>query len=552
MGKTTKGGISKKIIHGKTYYYYQWYEDGKRRSRTVSEEEVRQIQEGLSTPFSYVAGEQPFAGIYVLTGTALLTSLKSIEGYRERFCIEKLKNYVNSPINGKLFALYGLRRTGKTTLMLQTIASMDDPSSCAFITCSNGATIVQLNATLKKLIDSGARNIFIDEVTAMEDFIDGSAFLADVYARLAHIVLSGTDSLGFYLSSRNALYDRAILLHTTYISFKEFSYILDIHDIDQYIEYGGTFIHEGVNYHSDNVLEYGAYTDTAIVKNIQHSLEHYHDGSGFDRLKAHYERNDLTNLINKAIQDQTHRFIRSVLERRFKSQDYGSLKQLILKRRHAPELIEFIENVNEEKLYADLMDALDIIDNAEPFDDEDIEEMKRYLKIIDVIDEIPNVNIESGATSNQIIFTQPGLRYSQCRELIEAIFKQEAFHRLSAASSAFLIELLTEDIKGKMLEEIVLLDQKQRSLSPFKASFLAGEFDMAAYDKVTNTSQIYEIKHSKEQHPLQRRFLLDDPMCALFSKRFGQIIKKTVLYRGKETSVDGIQYINVEQYLLRE
>ena len=47
----------------------------------------------------------------------------------------------------------------------------------------------------------------------------------------------------------------------------------------------------------------------------------------------------------------------------------------------------------------------------------------------------------------------------------------------------------------------------------------------------------------------QTRFLRDEDKCALVEHRFGIIKGKYVLYRGETTSVDGIQYMNVEEYL---
>ena len=50
------------------------------------------------------------------------------------------------------------------------------------------------------------RDIFIDEVTLMDDFIEGAALLSDIYAASGmKIVLSGTDSLGFWISKSNQL-----------------------------------------------------------------------------------------------------------------------------------------------------------------------------------------------------------------------------------------------------------------------------------------------------------------------------------------------------------
>lgn len=64
---------------------------------------------------------------------------------------------------------------------------------------------------------------------------------SDVYAAQGmHIVLSGTDSLGFWLSQYNELYDRAKIIHTTFIPYREHARLLGSSDIDEYIRYGGT------------------------------------------------------------------------------------------------------------------------------------------------------------------------------------------------------------------------------------------------------------------------------------------------------------------------
>jgi hypothetical protein len=54
------------------------------------------------------------------------------------------------------------------------------------------------------------------------------------------IVLSGTDSLGFWFAVHQELYDRAKMVHTIFIPYQEHSRLLGINSIDEYIRYGGT------------------------------------------------------------------------------------------------------------------------------------------------------------------------------------------------------------------------------------------------------------------------------------------------------------------------
>lgn len=62
--------------------------------------------------------------------------------------------------------------------------------------------------------------------------------------------------------------------------------------------------------------------------------------------------------------------------------------------------------------------------------------------------------------------------------------------------------------------------------------------------------QIFEIKHSKEAVPQQYRHLIDKEKCAQTEHRYGPITAKFVLYCGENQVVDGVQYQNVEEYLL--
>ena len=76
-----------------------------------------------------------------------------------------------------------------------------------------------------------------------------------------------------------------------------------------------------------------------------------------------------------------------------------------------------------------------------------------------------------------------------------------------------------------------------------------GEYDMVIYDKNTNTCRIYEVKHSDKIVEQQTRFLRMKELNEITEKRFGKIAGKYVIYRGKTQEVDGIQCVNVEEYL---
>ena len=127
------------------------------------------------------------------------------------------------------------------------------------------------------------------------------------------------------------LYDRAKPIHTTFIPYREYSRLLGIDSIDEYIRYGGTlragelaFDDEDVNAQDASFRDDEStrrYIDTAICKNIQHSLACYEAGGHFRHLYSLYEAGELTSAINRIIEDMNHRFLLSVLTDDFQSHD---------------------------------------------------------------------------------------------------------------------------------------------------------------------------------------------------------------------------------------
>ena len=61
------------------------------------------------------------------------------------------------------------------------------------------------------------------------------------------------------------------------------------------------------------------YTDMAIASNIQNSLRNHEGGRCFHRLYELYEAGELTNAINRVVEDINHRFALKAIQ-----QEYGS------------------------------------------------------------------------------------------------------------------------------------------------------------------------------------------------------------------------------------
>ena len=567
-----KGGITTKKIkknNGKIYEYYflQWTEDGKQYSKTIKKDELETVKakieerkqlEELLENNNYDKRVSYEFNTHVILGNELKNLVIDSNKLNKRKCYDVILNYLNDSNYGKVFILYGLRRTGKTTLIKQIISNMnlDVFNKTAFIQITRKDSFASFNKDLKLLQSEGYKYIFIDEVTFMEDFIEGAALLADIYASSGmKIVLSGTDSLGFWITKSNELYDRSILLHTTFIPYKEFHEVLGISGIDNYIQYGGTMSISGNNYNSafSDSESTNEYINSAISNNIQHSLKYYQYEGHFRELYDLYKNNELTNAINRVVEDINHRFTIEVIEKDFKSNDLHISANNLRKDRFNPNTV--LDDIDEVSFTDKLKQLLDIKNNNEKFvkiNEEHIYQIKEYLKALDLIDDIDVLDIDINKNKrNHIVFTQPGLRYSQAESFVKSLLDDVYFRRISIEEQNYVIKRVLNEIKGSMAEDIALLETKLalKNNRVFKLQFAVGEFDMVIAYPDTLESEIFEIKYSKEIAKEQMRFLLDKEKCEKTEFQFGKIRKKTVLYRGENKIVDGVHYKNIEEYL---
>ena len=570
------GGITHKTIHGKKYTYYQWTENGKQKSRTVKPEELEQLQNQITERKALqeelksidlnavsVVAKKIESNIFktdVRINAALDAFISPVTDYKKREIYANLDSYVHGDFKDKVFILYGLRRTGKTTLIRQIILNMSEveKSQTAFLQINSTNNLRDVNNDLRLLEEAGYKYVFIDEVTLMDGFIEGAALFSDIFASSGmKIVLSGTDSLGFLFSQDEQLYDRCIMLHTTFISYREFENVLGIKGVDEYIRFGGTMSQSGENYNKNifsSKKTTDEYVNTAIARNIQHSLKNYQNEGHFRGLYSLYEKNELTNAINRIVEDLNHRFTLDILTRKFKSHDFGSAKDLLLKDKENPS--DSLYELNSEKITSDLMNLLEIKNKEEllvGIEDCHRTEIKEYLELLDLICEIDIVNMTNLNQKNtMIVFSQPGLRYSQAESLIKVLMNDELFKTFSLDERKHITEKILEDVKGRMLEEIVLLETKKANpeLEVFKLQFAIGEFDMVIFDEDKGECQLFEIKHTNEPFENQYRHLTDQNKLAETQNRFGKITRRCVLYRGNSLVLDnGIEYKNVEEFL---
>lgn len=572
-----EGSITKKKIRDKEYYYHRIARNGKRVEKYIDFKDVSELKDRIDrrkklekdlkelkkqiVPEKATTKEEHLEfKTTVRTGSRLRAQIAVTKKYKKRECIRELRDYVFGSQTDKVFVIYGLRRTGRTTMIRQILTELPETEfrKAAFIQVRSRDTLEDIDEDLRQLETKGFKYVFIDEVTLMEDFIEGAALFSDIYASSGmKIILSGTDSLGFAFSKEEQLYDRCIMMHTTFIPYREFEEVLGIKGIDEYIRYGGTMSLSGVNYNEDAIFASARsaeeYIDTAIAKNIQHSLKMYEYGGHFRSLLDLYEKGELTNVINRVVENINHSFTRRVVERTFKSHDIAVTASNLLRDREAPMNIK--AHMDLDAVTRGMMQMLDILNKEEQsiqIEDYHMAQIEEYLTLLDLImkidlESLPEVNRKESVT----VITQPGMRYAQANAIVSNLLLDAKFSELSLVERQRILDRLLSEIRGRMMEDIVLLETKiaYPEKKVFKLQFAVGEFDMVVFDSKELNCKIYEVKYSKEQVPEQSRHLKDEEKCAMTSHRYGEITGKYVIYRGESGSLEGIQYLNVEDYL---
>ena len=576
-----KGTVVVKTINGKRRAYLQWRENGKTKSkylkdndidetkkvveeRRTLEKKLKELKRQAGAAFKKTVEAETAFNTHVLTGDRLAAAVNQVKKYKKRYCYRDLRKFLEGDFDGKICILYGLRRTGKTTLAFQAICDLPNEHT-AYIKAKTTDNMSMLTKDLDVLFEHGYKYIFIDEITLMEDFIDTAAVLSDVYSQMGmKIVVSGTDSLGFAFADRDELYDRNITIHTSFIPYSEYSYLLDINSVDTYIEYGGTLKIENMGFDDpDSVFDEVSfrddestrkYIDTAISRNIQHSIKNSRFLGYLHHLKDLYDAGELTNVINRIVENMNHAFLVSVITEKFKSHDLGSAKQLLL--HEAPlERSHILYDIDTDEVVKTLKRIAEIKETEETevkITSQHIEQVKTYLYMLDLIVDCPTV-YDDMKEEERIIFVQPGMRYAIAKALVYSLLKDKYFLSVAGQDRNYIISKILDDVKGRMLEDIVTLETNKKAgkyKKAFKFKFVSGgEIDMVVADELGGECEIFEIKHSDKAVSEQARFLKDDRVCAAIENRFGKITAKTVLYRGDNTEMDGIQYLNVEDYL---
>ena len=493
----------------------------------------------------------------------------------------------------RTIALYGLRRTGKTVMMMQEILRLNDFDRTLFVSIDEEKedSIQDLRDALAEHPDM--RYYVLDEVTYLRDFIAGAAFLANKYSAAGHkVLMTGTNSLGFALAKEDSLYGRIFFVPTTYISYEEFHRLVKIPIYNEktqlreyrsaifqdYLKYGGTLT-DGHDLYEPHTNHLERYTNTAIVKNLSHAMDYLNETDQLGVLDELYSEKEFSTYVNRLLEVHRNNFFRSAVSRAFKPHDIDWSRNVLIRRGVNsngtlvnPKTLEYLQS---KEFFADIREAMKIKDHirSEP-SQESMDALENYLEEMGVIQLVPlkRLRITRGevttGSSMEYLFSQPGMRYCQEEQILLAMqHPKRDIERLQKilSDNIDLIPLIQQGIESKMLEDIVDYNlsrhpkiSRHYEVYKFQAEQhtvddSGHEFDTVLTHKKTRHTILLEEKHSTEKVPeYQGSHLLNKALCQKFMETYHTpIVGKAVVYCG-ENSVDeptGLVFCNVGDFL---
>lgn len=483
------------------------------------------------------------------TGTELLKFIEESEEAKKknkRFCYKNLMGFLLT--KGKdICALSGIRRTGKTVLILQAIYDLIhtyhiEPQRIAYITIGekNDIDDQKLLFMIDKFAAQEVKYVFVDEISYIDMEMEDNSLnlLADRLAKTGmKIVIAGTFSYAIKLLAKETLFDRMKQIDTTYFSFKEAHEVFG-QDIDTFIKYGGV-----INFDEDEIkMTPSDYMETAVVQNIVKSIfrserkydllftmpEELKSGKSEEELKA------LTaSLIRITIDNYMKALVVGKLANKpvYRFSDIGKLSKVIRQRSEQ-------ENLQDEALEIISLDTkhyykilAEYLGNSKHVPEETFQQI---IKILEEISVKQDIYLEAGSIS---VFIPNYLRYGLCDHIIK-IIAQEIREETGTRYDA---ELAGEILMGSIQEAICYLDLKMANYLDFdmyRSADGSCEIDLIIRDKEKKQMDLYELKHSGKQVNEQVKHLVNREFVREIEQNLGCSVRSyNILYNGQEQTV---------------
>lgn len=467
----------------------------------------------------------------------LKTFTADISDMNKRKAFATLKDFVlgDECYQGEILAVYGLKRTGKTTLLKQLLSDIDAYTSfCAVLEMQDSDTMKMLERRIEEEQAKGKTIIFINEITKVSDFINNSASLADCFAKAgARIIISGTDNLSIAFAEDYELYDRVRKVNTTYTSFAEYRTLFPLAEINDYIRYGGLFYkneaEKSVNGY-ENIL---SYLHDAVTMNIANSLKNNADIDKRDSALKNINETELKSITEKAVG------LYSGLT------DGEIITALTDKKDNAEQFARMIGSDKNAGCYVT---------------SQMIKELEKRLKEIGFLAFIEKRTFAKSSgvwkkltPTYEYHIVQPAVRYSFLKKAIESA--KEQYQHLDKQRQIEMAESLNRNMLEEIVGQTVIFDvmnslpgERYIVCKPefMHENRLINGYDMLIYDKQENSYRYFLIRH-KSDYSAENI----NEITSVAESHFGECKSVCTLYTEKSTNgFVGRECYNISDFLI--
>jgi hypothetical protein len=453
------------------------------------------------------------------------------EGYRPRDYVKEIINYCKRTPEynrNNILILHGIRRTGKTVSIYHSIAILlkmgVKPSEILFITVYNRDTSYREVEDI--IVHTNKKYIFVDEITFLENFINYASSLHghfSAFMRDKRMIIAGTDSFAFPKALQSSLYDRAYVIHTTYIPYKEIKKLGLIvnNQPDWYIKHGGNLVYQEF----DGIRQSNDTMRIVIIKNIIDTI---------NRNNQYFDYDSRYNELKSMTYNEMQYLILYSISRIVRPENSNSIKYTKAPTDRVKQLLTKIGDTT-----FDLEDFRVLKDSQVRIMDASLAELD-ILKIVgNLVDEYnENEGIQKD-TRNECICTIQALAYS----VLNVILGKHI-----------------SDLNGNTLENLVLSECYMHYQLNWQSGIEVGyakytynnkkhEIDCVVSKQFDNGEYhfiLIEVKYSDKPRQDFKEHITDDSVELALE---GIVDKRYIVYRGKTQKQDNIKYINIYDFL---
>ena len=396
-------------------------------------------------------------GFGITTGNNLLNfceeTLKDIKGSRD--CLEDLYNQVIDKKDTRIVLVNGVRRIGKSIMIVQCIRRMIDEGRCtendiAYVTVNeemlDSYDLYQMMDELLMEDTKRYKYVFIDEISRIKRLNSHGQYLHDRFYMNTKLILTGTHSYTFPVLYTDELSTRSCIINVHPLSYREHIKLIEPCTVMEFMRCGGIFTKDFLA--SDGTAKY---IWDAITKNISTSIakngvdmEYYLKDSDIVRINAMINR-----VIYNSLDEIKAKLFTKGFNPKYDLRELGKSNAAI-----------------KESISKELEKNMPILGTIDKEDSEKVvESMTTALMKIGVIGAVFHRDDTSKVAYHYTRFI--GLLYSICNEiakpeLLEKVFPHVSDRELIRSVS----ESYRKDIEGTVMETLIVTEIESK-FNPF-------------------------------------------------------------------------------------